>query len=524
MIFEHLVIYEALPLSGVWLLALFWWLREAHLARLNHALELEMWLTVGGNMRMISAPKQGHRILFVGPGFEAVTGWQPKEVVQRGWATFAHPDDSNLVQQFQSRDWNCKAYDNETITIRWRHKQQGRWVWLEWSAVYVEELGVCYLNARDLTDREASVAIWSRITSDLIAVADTSTPRFARKFDWVNDSWSRQLGWDPHDIYQMKILDLLDITEEHPLLMGSDTENDPYECRVRCKPEEGMPSLYRFFEWRSLSLNGKIYFTGRDIEGERLHRGEIEKAIADLEARNADLERFTSVAAHQLRSPPRTIAGIASALREDYEGMLDEQGKQFLQDIQNDADQMAEIVDGLYRFSKVRTTADMKIEPVDLNLMVEQAKENWVKKKSVQIHRAEPLVSPDQFYRVIVTGELPTVLGDRLLLREVFSNLIDNSFKFNESLFPEVWIRAERRHLDGRWTIKMTDNGIGIPQQYQAKLFQMFQRVHPQYTGTGVGLALVAAIINKFGGEITVESEEGKGATFTFDLEGAWVD
>lgn len=523
-IFEHLVIYEAVPLTGVWLLALFWWLREARLARLKHALELEMWLKVGGDMRMISKPPTDPRILFVGSGFIQVTGWEPLEMINHRWTSFVHPDDLILASQFLSQV--SKNNEVPVLTLRWWHRQRDRWVWLEWRSIYVEELGVCYLNARDMThefDREAAAAAWSRITSDLIAVADTAEPTFQRKFEWVNDAWARQLGWDADEIREMRILDLLDIKEIHPLLwkdpLKDESEREAlYECRVLCKSPPGQGPVYRLFEWRSLQLNGKLYFTGRNIEAERVHQEEITKVISDLKARNEDLERFTSVAAHQLRSPPRTIAGIASALREDYETLLDDQGKEFLEDIQKDADQMAEIVDGLYRFSKVRTSEDLKIEPVEIGTLINLAKERWAR-KFAQTHPAG--LPTSQFHRVIVTGELPTVLGDPLLLREVFKELIDNSFKFNESQFPEVWIRAERRP-DQRWDIKMTDNGIGIPKQYQAKLFKMFQRVHPQYNGTGVGLALVAAIINKFGGTITVESEENKGTTFTFDLSGAW--
>jgi signal transduction histidine kinase len=77
--------------------------------------------------------------------------------------------------------------------------------------------------------------------------------------------------------------------------------------------------------------------------------------------------------------------------------------------------------------------------------------------------------------------------------------------------------------VGGRWEIKVVDNGIGIDPQYHHKLFQMFERVHPRYAGTGVGLALVAAIINKLGGSIEVDSDIGGGTTFTFDVEGAWI-
>lgn len=268
--------------------------------------------------------------------------------------------------------------------------------------------------------------------------------------------------------------------------------------------------------WTAFVLSARAftrvtYYGGHDVGRERTHALEMAKAISELEARNADLERFASVAAHQLRSPPRTIAGIAVAIEEDYGHLMDDEGRQFIEDIRLDANQMAEIVDGLYRFSKVRTSDDLIIEPVDLNKIMEHLYDTKKKRGCWASNQ-----------RDLLWDFLPTVLGDKVLLIEVMANLIDNGFKFNESKHPTVEVTAVNL-LNGRWSIQVKDNGIGIDPQYQGKLFTMFQRVHPSYSGTGVGLALVAAIVNKFGGEVAVDSDVNKGAMFSFDLEGAWT-
>jgi len=234
----------------------------------------------------------------------------------------------------------------------------------------------------------------------------------------------------------------------------------------------------------------------------------MHRAVADLEARNQDLERFASLTAHQLRSPPRTIAGIAQALQEDYGELLDDEGRQFLADIREDAATMAEIVDGLYRVSRVRTMTDMPLEPVDINEVLADMK--IAKTKRGLLRSQERLT----------WSHLPVVQGDKVLLIEVFRNLIENALKFNESAVKTIKVTAKERP-DGRWDIIVQDNGIGIDPKYQPKVFQMFQRMHPQYKGTGVGLALVSAIVQKLGGEVAVKSEAGKGCTFTFDLAAA---
>ena len=236
------------------------------------------------------------------------------------------------------------------------------------------------------------------------------------------------------------------------------------------------------------------------------HREEIQRIVADLENRNADLERFASMTAHQLRSPPRTIAGIALALQEDYGHLLDAHGLQFLADIQEDAVTMAEIVDGLYQVSKVRTLTELPLEPVDLNQVMADLKISKTKRGLLRVQ--------DKF----LWSHLPVVRGDPILLHEVFRNLIENSLKFNESPVKIIRVSAVPRG-DGRWDISVTDNGIGIDPKYQNKVFQMFQRMHPSYKGTGIGLALVAAIVQKLGGAISLKSAVNAGSTFTLDLE-----
>ena len=542
MICSHLQLWYALALTTTWIMALILWLRDAWQDRARHALELEMWLKVGGTMRMICRPNDLHTILFVGPGFESVVGWTAAEMQQRSWLEFVHPDDKALAEKFIERGHcgECSSADPMQLTVRWQHKNPSpttRWVWLEWSATYIPSLHLCFSNARDLTskfEQDASVAVWSRITSDLLAIGDTTVPIEERKFDWLNEAWTRSLGWSLAELYSMRIMDLVEPSETVAVLttwpeLEGPNATGQMECRLKCKAAPGEAQCYRYFQWNTVEMNGRMYVTGHDIGTERDQRHELEQAVANLEARNRDLERFASVAAHQLRSPPRTITGIAQALKEDFGHLLDAEGQQFVDDILLDADHMAEIVDGLYRFSKVRTSADIQIEPVDLNRVMETVIESRAKQRcttcpngAVCPNARPPVPHCPNWREVINYDPLPEVLGDQVMLREILGNLVDNGMKFNESVHKTVTVSASARP-DGRWNIHVRDNGIGIDPKYHAKLFQMFERIHPQYSGTGVGLALVAAIVNKLGGKISVESEAGQGATFTFDLEGAWT-
>ncbi len=116
---------------------------------------------------------------------------------------------------------------------------------------------------------------------------------------------------------------------------------------------------------------------------------------------------------------------------------------------------------------------------------------------------------------------LPPVKGDPVQLTQVFQNLIGNAIKFRGNAPPEITVGAEER--DGEWLFYVRDNGIGIESKYFERIFEIFQRLHSrqEYSGTGIGLAIVKRIIERHGGKIWVESVPGKGSTFFFTLQPA---
>ena len=120
---------------------------------------------------------------------------------------------------------------------------------------------------------------------------------------------------------------------------------------------------------------------------------------------------------------------------------------------------------------------------------------------------------------VVVAGQLPMVMGNPPQLTQVFQNLIGNGLKFCKEGQPEVRVSAERQ--GGEWVFSVSDNGIGIDQQYADRIFLIFQRLHKrdEYEGTGIGLAICKKIVERHGGRIWVESEPGKGASFRFTLQ-----
>lgn len=231
---------------------------------------------------------------------------------------------------------------------------------------------------------------------------------------------------------------------------------------------------------------------------------ERKRLITELENKNAELERFTYTVSHELKSPIVTIkAFLGSVERDIRENKLETVYKDFRR-ISKATDNLYKTLSDLLELSRLGHTVN-PLEPVDLGVIAREAAEvinARIQAKNVEIH-----ISPS----------LPTVHGDRLRLREVFENLIDNASKYTGSQSsPRIEIGV---HEGVQPTVFVRDNGLGIDPKYRETIFGLFNKLDNQSEGTGVGLAIVKRIIETHGGKIWVESEgPGKGAKFLFTL------
>jgi len=232
---------------------------------------------------------------------------------------------------------------------------------------------------------------------------------------------------------------------------------------------------------------------------------ERERLIAKLEASNAELERFTYTVSHDLRSPLVTIRGFLGMLNKDlHENRFDNIQDDF-QRIAGATDKMEELLSDLLELSRIGRIINPPQE-VDLTLLIQDAID------SVEARLRSKQVT------VNIAPELPIVYGDRIRLREVFENLIDNAVKYmGDQTDPVIEIGLFNR--DNKEVLFIRDNGIGIEERYQNKIFGLFEKLDPTVEGTGIGLALVKRIIESHGGKIWVDSEgPGKGSTFCFTI------
>lgn len=220
---------------------------------------------------------------------------------------------------------------------------------------------------------------------------------------------------------------------------------------------------------------------------------------------NEDLEQFAYVASHDLKEPLRMVSNYLQLLERRYAGKLDDEAHQFIGFAVDGAKRMRRLIDDLLEYSRVGTRGK-PLAPTESAAVLKAVLEN--------LH----LAIEETAATVISDGVLPLVLADETQLTQVFQNLIGNALKFRGAAPPEIHIGA--RHENGRWTFSVTDNGIGIDEQFFERIFVIFQRLHTaeRYGGTGIGLAVCKKIIERHGGRIWVRSEPGCGTTFLFTL------
>jgi PAS domain S-box-containing protein len=233
-------------------------------------------------------------------------------------------------------------------------------------------------------------------------------------------------------------------------------------------------------------------------------KNELQHTIENLKRSNQELEQFAYVASHDLREPLRMVTIFSQLLEHQYRGKLDEDADEFIRYIINGGKRMDELVNDLLEFSRITSQAK-PFEPTDMNAVVYETLQNLSaarKESGVAIH----------------SDTLPTVFADRSQMVQVFQNLISNAVKFRGKDNPGVGISAIQQSKD--WVFSVSDNGIGINPVYRDKIFEIFKRLHTEdkYPGTGIGLAICRRIIERHGGRIWVESEEGRGSTFFFTI------
>jgi PAS domain S-box-containing protein len=243
-------------------------------------------------------------------------------------------------------------------------------------------------------------------------------------------------------------------------------------------------------------------YRGADIDVTERKASEERQArlLTQLEKTNQELKDFAHIVSHDLKAPLRGIKTLAEWIAKDHGDKLGEEGRDQVHLLIGRVERMHNLIDGILRYSRAGEAEEEKAA-VRLGELIPEIVDT---------------IAPPEHITVTIDGPLPTIRAEIARVTQVFQNLISNAVKYMDK--PQGRIRIGCVEEEGFWRFSVSDNGPGIEEKYFEKIFKLFQTLSPrdEYESTGVGLAIVKKIVEKYGGRIWVESQLREGSTFLF--------
>jgi PAS domain S-box-containing protein len=486
-------------------------------------------------------------------------GYSLEEMSNKKWQELTHPDDIELTKNSIGELISGKK-ESARFIKRFIHKN-GSTVWVDLSSTLRRDQ-----QNKPLYLMSAAIDMTERVRVEQALRASEEKYRTVADFtyDWeawrapdgrylyISPSCERISGHTADEflaaaelVVQITHPDDQEMVSEHfyPTSQVDQGQNQEFDFRIRTSDGE--------MRWISHTCTA-VYAEGgqwlgrresnRDITARKQAEEQIRKLNAELELRvlertaqlemaNKELEAFAYSVSHDLRAPLRAMEGFSSALLSRYTAQLDEQGRHYLNRIQQASQRMGQLINDMLNLSRI-TRTEFSSKSVDLCQLAHEI--------TADLKTRDP-----QRQVKIVIAEMMTVQGDAQLLRIALQNLLENAWKFsstrenanievgqmsiadyqlqNRSNWASHLSQAEASGQNPKSKVYFVrDNGVGFDMAFTGKLFAPFQRLHAmnEFSGTGIGLAIVQRVIARHGGQIWPDAQEGQGATFYFTLGG----
>jgi len=456
----------------------------------------------------------GGRYVNVNRAYAHKCGYKPQEMLGREWQITVHPDDVEMLILAYQEMLTSGKVEVEARGVR----KNGSFFYKQLTMVKAcDEQGTfnghhCFMKditERKLTERALQESEFKyrqivELAEEGIWVIDGNA-----RTTYANRAMARMLSYSELEMFGRSLFDFMEAGEKQKALDNVERRkqgiSEKHEFKFKTKDGKDI--------WTYMSTNPVMDEKGNllsccalvyNITDRKKSDQQMLQLTEDLKRSNQELEQFAYVASHDLQEPLRAVTSYTQLLAQRYQGNLDAKADKYINHIVDGATRMQQLINDLLAYSRLGTQGK-KFELTDCNAAVQQSLRN------LQIAIAEKKAA-------IACDEMPTVMADESQLVQLFQNLIANSIKFCRQDIPLIDIAARRR--ENEWLFYVRDNGIGIDPEYADRIFIIFQRLHGrrEYPGTGIGLAMCKRIVERHGGRIWVESQEGKGATFCFTI------
>jgi PAS domain S-box-containing protein len=470
--------------------------------------------------------------IYISPQIEATLGY-PREA----WAdatffpSILHPDDRRWVLAEHERAYSAQV--DVTLEYRVLHRD-GQTVWFrDQMRIVRDEAGTAAFAQGymlDITERKESeerlreaenryrtLVEQLPLATYIDALDETSSaiymsPQIEAMLGYSPEEWTRDKGLFP------KLLHPDDRERVMAEVTRTQRTGDPFRCEYRLIARDGRVVWIRDEDVTIHDDQGrKLYAQGYmlDITARKVTEEALELALERERSANEHLreldrlkDEFIALVSHELRTPLTSIRGYLEFLLEDADGLAPEQAR-FLAVVERNAERLQHLVNDLLFVAQVDAG----------RLTIQQASVDLPALAADAVEAARVLASAKAIDLHLDAEPIETLIGDRARLAQLLDNFISNAIKFT----PEGGSVAVHTWADGeRALVSISDSGIGIPEDEQARLFERFYRAssatEQAIPGTGLGLAIAKAIVDAHGGSIRVESEVGRGTTFTVEL------
>ncbi|UPT65271.1 MAG: PAS domain S-box protein [Sphingobacteriales bacterium JAD_PAG50586_3] len=455
---------------------------------------------------MITILEADGTITYESPSAYRILGYDEADLIGKNCMEFIHPKDlNNVAISIQE----ILQSPGKTVSQEFRFKKKnGEYLWLESVGKLVDEnefvTGIV-VNSRDVTERhkvQEQMNMQSRILDSMAANMPISIYSLDDKGNFMScigkalspikeNTDGTIISHSIYDIMHGKKDEIRAAYEGNVVhFTWSVTHNyNEYYFENFIFPDES-------------NAEAALVGFAIDVTKDKQRENKLQESYDSLERINTELDQYAHIVSHDLKAPLRAINNLSTWIEEDLGEIVNEGAKKNFEMMRGRIHRMEMLINGILEYSRAGRQHS-KPEVFNTYEMV---------KDIVSV------LSPSEDYTFTIQSDMPEIESDRLKIEQVFSNFISNAIKYNHNPNPEIKIGF--KDSDTRYTFFVQDNGPGIDAEYHEKIFVIFQTLNARdkVESTGVGLAIVKKIVEEAGGNVWIESEVGKGATFFFNV------